>query len=103
MDPHEPLFPISGRVPGGINRKTHKMMELDLMAARDKWLAEAKTDDELKRRLESDFLCFCDHDGLYADFHSLRHHAASRIMPTGGWVTRLFAAFREVCSIANAA
>ena len=24
---HEPLFPISGRVPGGIDRKTHKMME----------------------------------------------------------------------------
>ena len=71
--PDQPLFPISGRVPGGVDRKTNKMMKRDLMAARDKWLAEAKTDDELKRRLESDFLCFCNHDGLYADFHSLRH------------------------------
>ena len=29
--------------------------------------------EELKRRLKSDFLCYCNHDGLYADFHSLRH------------------------------
>ena len=29
--------------------------------------------EELQRRVESDFLCYCNHDGLYADFHSLRH------------------------------
>ena len=46
LKPDQPLFPISGRVPGGIERKTHKMIERDLMAARDKWLDEAKTPDE---------------------------------------------------------
>jgi len=54
-------------------RKTNKMIERDLMAARDKWLDEAETEDERKQRLESDFLCHVNHDGLYADFHSLRH------------------------------
>jgi len=70
----QPLFPISGRVPGGIQRKTAKMIRRDLMVARQKWLDEVKEDaDELKIRLKSDFLCFCNHDGLFADFHSLRH------------------------------
>ena len=74
LTPDQPLFPVSGRVPGVWERKTSKMIERDLMAARDKWLDEAKkNDDELNRRLKSDFLCFCNHDGLYADFHSLRH------------------------------
>ena len=74
LRPDQPLFPISGRVPGGVQRKTNKMIERDLMAARDKWLDEVKDDEqERKKRLESDFLCYCNHDGLYADFHSLRH------------------------------
>jgi len=49
------------------------MIEQDLMAARDKWIDEAETDEEKDRRLKSDFLCYCNHDGLFADFHSLRH------------------------------
>jgi len=73
FDPDKPLFPVSGRVPGGIQRKTSKMIERDLMAARDKWLDEAETDGERQRRLKMDFLCHCNHDGVYADFHSLRH------------------------------
>ena len=60
-------------MPGGLERKTYKMMELDIMAARDAWLKEAITADELQRRLDSDFLCYCNNDGLFADFHSLRH------------------------------
>ena len=60
-------------MPGGIDRKTHKMIERDLMAARDKWLEEAKTPKEHTERLKSDFLCYCNHDGLFADFHSMRH------------------------------
>ena len=52
-----------------MDRKTSKMIERDLMAARDKWLDEAKDyPDELQRRLRTDFLCQCNHDGLYADF-----------------------------------
>jgi integrase len=74
IGPDQPLFPISGRVPGGVQRKTNKMIERDLMVARDKWLDEAKEDStELATRLQSDFLCFCNHDDLFADFHSLRH------------------------------
>ena len=36
-------------------------------------MAEAQTPEEHARRLQSDFLCHVNHDGLYADFHSLRH------------------------------
>jgi hypothetical protein len=49
------------------------MIERDLMAARDKWIEEAKTEAEKKRRLKTDFLCYSNHDGLFADFHSRRH------------------------------
>ena len=73
LKPDTPLFAISGRVPGGIERKAYKMIERDLMAARDKWLEEAKTLKEHTQRLKSDFLCYCDHGGLFADFHSMRH------------------------------
>ena len=69
LNPNMPLFPISGRVPGGTDRKTHKMLKRDLKAARDQWLKEADDDKkEYKERLKSDFLCYCDAAGLYADF-----------------------------------
>jgi len=73
LDPGAPLFPISGRVPGGIERKTHKMMQRDLAAARRRWLAEAQTERELEVRVRSDFLAYCNRAGRYADFHSCRH------------------------------
>jgi integrase len=73
VKPGKPLFPISGRVPGGFERKTHKMIEMDLKAARKKWLDESETSEECEERLKSDFLRYCNHDGLYADFHGLRH------------------------------
>ena len=73
LKPNDPLFPISGRVPGGKERKTHKMMQRDLAAARKKWLTEAKTKTERDARERSDFLAYRNHAGLYADFHSCRH------------------------------
>jgi len=73
VNPDEPLFPISGRVPGGVERRTQKMIERDLLAAREQWIEEAETEAERQRRLGSDFLCYCNHAGLYADFHSFRH------------------------------
>ena len=79
----QPLFPVSGQVPGGTERKTHKMIERDLMAARDQWLDEAKTDAEKLERLRSDFLCYCDHDDLFADFHGLRHLFISSLERAG--------------------
>ena len=60
---NQPLFPVSGRVPGGKERKTHKMIERNLIAARDRWLAEAETEAEKRKRIRSDFLCYCNHDG----------------------------------------
>jgi len=54
------------------------MLELDLMAARDKWIEETKTPGDRAVRECSDFLCYCNHDGLFADFHSFRHLFRSR-------------------------
>ena len=62
---NQPLFPVSGRVPGGKERKTHKMIERDLSAARDRWLAEAETDAENRKRIRSDFLCYCNVSAHY--------------------------------------
>jgi integrase/recombinase XerD len=67
------LFPVSGRVPGGVHRRTSKMMEADLNAAREKWIKEAKTDKEKRAREKSDFLKYQNASGLFADFHSNRH------------------------------
>ena len=36
-------------------------------------LNQTKTEEELQRRLKTDFLGYCDRDDLYADFPSLRH------------------------------
>ncbi len=74
LGPHDPLFPVSGCVPGGVDRKTHKMMQRDLERARSLWIGDEDIDEkERKRREETDFLTYCNHDGLYADFHSNRH------------------------------
>ena len=37
-----------------------------------RWLDKAETDAEKRERMRTDFLCYCDHDGLFADFHGLR-------------------------------
>jgi integrase/recombinase XerD len=82
--PNEILFQVTGRVPGGKERKTFKMIERDLAAARAKWLNEAKDNPgERARREQSDFLCHRDHDGLYADFHSLRHFFITNMQRAG--------------------
>ena len=73
LTPDDVLFPVSGRVPGGKERKTHKMMRLDLKAARKAWLGEAETPEERQVREQSDFLKYQDDTGLFADFHSNRH------------------------------
>ena len=73
LGPDDLLFPVSGRVPGGKERKTHKMMRRDLEAARAKWIEEGETPEEERRRAETDFLTYESDDGLFADFHSNRH------------------------------
>ena len=71
--PDDLLFPVSGKVPGGTERKTSKMMRLDLEAARRKWIEEAESDEERFERENSDFLVYRDEAGRFADFHSHRH------------------------------
>jgi len=73
LKPSTLLFPVSGRVPGGIDRKTHKMMRLDLASARNAWIDEGVTKQDQAKREQSDFLFYRSHAGLYADFHSCRH------------------------------
>jgi len=66
----EILFPIDKRVTG-TDRRTAKMMEQDLGAARRKWLSES--DQERADREKTDFLKYIDSQNRYADFHSNRH------------------------------
>jgi len=70
LAPEQLLFPISGRVPGGIERKTHVMMR---HAAREAWITEAATQAERQQRTQSEFLAYSNAAGLFADFHSCRH------------------------------
>jgi len=67
------LFPVSAKVPGGVDRRTSKMMKADLKVARKKWIEEAKNPHEKKDRERSDFLKYQNDLGLFADFHSNRH------------------------------
>ena len=68
----EILFPISERC-CGVERRTSRMIEIDLKSAREAWLAEAETEKERQKREASDFLRYEDANGRYADFHALRH------------------------------
>jgi len=67
------LFPVSAKIPGGVDRRTSKMMRADLKAARKKWIAAAKTPEEKAEREQSDFHKYQNDLGLFADFHSNRH------------------------------
>ena len=73
LAPNTLLFPVSGPIPGGKERKTHKMMKRDLEGARKTWIEEVKAIEEQARRKATDFLKYCNADGLFADFHSNRH------------------------------
>lgn len=67
------LFPVSAKIPGGVDRRTSKMMRADLKAARKKWIEAAETPEEKAEREQSDFLKYQNDLGLFADFHSNRH------------------------------
>ena len=67
------LFLVSAKAPGGVDRRTAKMMRMDLKAARKKWIEEVKKPEQKAAREQSDFLQYQDSRGLFADFHSNRH------------------------------
>lgn len=83
LGPNELLFPVCGRIPGAIERKTSKMMDVDLQAARKKWIEEAETEAEKEARANSDLLKYCNEAGLYADFHSNRHLFVTTLVKSG--------------------
>jgi hypothetical protein len=66
LHPDKPPFPVSGR-------KTHKMIRLDLAAARKKGIENATQLVERERREKPDFLRHKDQYGRFADFHAVRH------------------------------
>jgi len=71
--PDDLFFPVSAKVPGGTERRTSKMMRIDLKVAKAKWVKEASTPEEQEERRTSGLLEYQDEDGLFADFHSNRH------------------------------
>jgi len=83
LEPKDLLFPISDSVPGGTQRKTSKMIRRDLAQARKTWLKEAADDAEHKLREKSDFLLSKNHDGLFADFHAIRHFFITNLERAG--------------------
>jgi integrase len=80
--PTDLLFPVS-KSSGATERKTAKMMRLDLTEARNRWIGEAKTEAEGAEREQSDLLKYCDTQGRYADFHANRHTFITNLAQAG--------------------
>ena len=81
--PKSALFPVSAKFPGGVDRKTAKMMRRDLAAARKDWIEQAETDKERALRESSDFLVYKDSQGRFADFHANRHTFITNLSRAG--------------------
>jgi len=75
------LFPISRRS-GSSERDTAKMMERDLERARAQWLSEFP-DSEQAKHAKSDYLCYKDREGRFADFHANRHTFITNLARAG--------------------
>lgn len=78
----EILFPISKKT-CGVERKTSLMIQFDMDSARRFWIAETDDPEERQRRELSEFLLYENHDGLFADFHGLRHTFISNLGRAG--------------------
>ncbi|MFM8250608.1 MAG: tyrosine-type recombinase/integrase [Planctomycetota bacterium] len=83
LTPDDLLFPVAKNGKGGADRKTSKMMRVDLAAARTAWLDEAPNDVERARREATDFLLYVDACGRYADFHATRHTFITNLEKAG--------------------
>lgn len=71
-EPTAILLPVTARA-GGYDRKTAKMMRVDLAAARLAWLDESENKEDRAARERSDFLKYQDSQNRFADFHANRH------------------------------
>lgn len=69
--------------PGTWKSQAFLMIQADLRAAREKWLADAPDDRQRLEREASDVLTYIDADGRYADFHALRHSYITAIGRSG--------------------
>ncbi len=67
-------------------KNTARMLRSDLKAAREAWIAEAKTDAEIEARRKSDFLAYENGAGEVFDFHATRHTYISGIVNGGASV-----------------
>lgn len=74
-----PLAPVFNLALG----HTARMFREDLEAARAAWIAEGETAEERTQREGSRFLSYVDSQGRYADFHALRHTAATLLANSG--------------------
>ena len=77
--PRVPVF----RTPNAERKRLAEVLKQDLDAAREKWIAEAKTSDERQQREASDFLAYRDSAGRVVDFHALRHTTGSLLAAAG--------------------
>lgn len=59
------------------------MVQIDLAAARRFWIDETDDEREKELRKRSDFLAYKNRDGLFADFHGLRHTFISNLGKAG--------------------
>ena len=60
------------------------MLRDDLAEARNRWIADAKSDpQEYAQRQQSDFLADTNHEGQVVDFHSLRHTCGAWLAMAG--------------------
>ncbi len=69
--------------PGTWSVRGAAMIRGDLAEARETWLAEAPDERQRVERANSDFLAYKISDGLYADFHALRHSYITMVGKTG--------------------
>ena len=69
--------------PGAWWNKAAEMVQLDLAAAKSTWIENSSDPQEQKRRAESNRFAYCDNDGRYFDFHSLRGQFVSKMQSAG--------------------
>jgi integrase len=65
------------------NQQSAQMIRGDLKEARKKWLQSFQDARQRTEAEQSDFLTYCDAEGLFADFHALRHTYISRVVRSG--------------------
>lgn len=96
MDAHQPLKPetvlelreyLAHKSPAAqvfqLPRKTSRMIQFDLAAARQAWIGEAPTIEQRRERQDRDFLTYQDKVGACLDFHALRHTCGSWLCMAG--------------------